>query len=326
MKSTILMENKFKKIKQVVCQDDFFYGKNDLIIDWLLPLKHKIKDCLRFLLKRNDLERSIKLIELDKSLYCEVSDYHLEYNPDGLLGKSKNDFDKNKSLYLLYISHAKEIIKKVKKFEEEILFREKNLTESQIKIKTAQIGELLGYPECCINFFSNNISATTPQLNFLVYRKSNNFFWQLNNLDARMNLLPHVPCDYCCKKSIKFAEKYLKAIQKEKGKEFVNKIENYLKSQFLYFKSGRFIRLEGISKNNLFCYSKIFYSELGINKFSETYEHERRIFHSLLKILKGGEYIFNDYRKEEFVVGNATDKILLTIRNYAKIFFCVKFD
>jgi len=73
-----------------------------------------------------------------------------------------------------------------------------------------KLGEILGYPKCCIEYFCKNFSEnnTNPEL------KPTNPYTNLSKRDKDYVLLSHFPCDSECKESIELAKKYLITIQK----------------------------------------------------------------------------------------------------------------
>lgn len=73
-----------------------------------------------------------------------------------------------------------------------------------------QIGLLLGYPECCVEFFCRNFSESNsnPQLN------STNVYTNISKRDHDVVLLSHFPCSSECEKSIELGKNYYKLLEK----------------------------------------------------------------------------------------------------------------
>lgn len=85
-----------------------------------------------------------------------------------------------------------------------------------------KLGELLGYPECCIDFFINNMekqSKTNNDFVLPILENSEGFrFPKELNIAARyfdFNILPFFPHSFNCKKSLKIGRAYLAALTKQ---------------------------------------------------------------------------------------------------------------
>ncbi len=74
-----------------------------------------------------------------------------------------------------------------------------------------KLGEVLGYPDCCVEFFCRQFSEqnTNPQL------PPTNLWTNLSQRDKDMVILSHFPCRSDCPQSIELGKKYLKVIQQE---------------------------------------------------------------------------------------------------------------
>ncbi len=75
------------------------------------------------------------------------------------------------------------------------------------------LGRILGYPECCIEFFQNNFSAKNADLQHL----PTNPYTNLSKRDQEAVLLSHFPCGSECKESLELAKKYLQVLAKVDG-------------------------------------------------------------------------------------------------------------
>ncbi len=83
-----------------------------------------------------------------------------------------------------------------------------------------ELGRLLGYPPCCIEFFCNNFNENNTNLELPLTNQWTNL--SLRDKDAV--LLSHFPCSSDCVESIKLAQKYFEVISRadaERGKELV---------------------------------------------------------------------------------------------------------
>jgi hypothetical protein len=72
------------------------------------------------------------------------------------------------------------------------------------------LGKLLGYPHCCVDFFCKRFSDNNPNLEL----KPTNFFTNLTKRNNDNVLLSHFPCSSNCEDSINVAKKYLDIIMK----------------------------------------------------------------------------------------------------------------
>ena len=77
-----------------------------------------------------------------------------------------------------------------------------------------ELGLILGYPECCVDFFCKyfNTGRTNLQL------KPKNPYTNLTKRDEDCVLLSHFPCSSNCEKSIALAKRYLDVISKHDKK------------------------------------------------------------------------------------------------------------
>lgn len=169
--------------------------------------------------------------------------------------------------YLLYISLSSNMAKEA--FEAE---KNKN---------TRKLGKLLGYPECCIDFYMNTVIKKKfpfPIYSFIgtkgkLYFYANNIF----NLDTRLGskdreiisenpdflikipqfyLIWHLPCSFNCKKSIKIGKEVLKALE-DKVPVLAEKIVDALKRPFLFIDDFNWIVFDGKVKENEIIYKNI---------------------------------------------------------------------
>lgn len=73
-----------------------------------------------------------------------------------------------------------------------------------------ELGLLLGYPPCCVDFFCRNFSERNTNLGLL----STNPLTNLSKRDQDCVLLSHFPCSSECPESMRLARTYLDVIQK----------------------------------------------------------------------------------------------------------------
>lgn len=89
-----------------------------------------------------------------------------------------------------------------------------------------ELGKLLGYPECCINFFNQNFTYenTNPEIN------SNNPLTNISHRHEDIVIISHFPCSENCYETIKIAKRYMK-ILKQVAPERYNEITNKLNTK-----------------------------------------------------------------------------------------------
>lgn len=83
-----------------------------------------------------------------------------------------------------------------------------------------KFGELMGYPECCLDFGDslsgkteeeNSFSWENPALETL--KRSDNFKWQLNVFSVDP-IVPHSPCSLDCEKSVDYVNSIVEILEK----------------------------------------------------------------------------------------------------------------
>jgi len=86
------------------------------------------------------------------------------------------------------------------------------------------LGLVLGYPKCCVEFFCQNFTAhnSNPE------HKPTNPHTNLSKREQDLVILSHFPCHSDCKESIALGEKYLQAIyavDKERARELLTQLQ-----------------------------------------------------------------------------------------------------
>lgn len=189
-------------------------------------------------------------------LFLEISDFKVIKIADHGKGNYANIVKRvpinnaNPGLYHLYISKDKNKSKFLKILEN--------------KNDDRAVGELLGYPECCIEFFIVNKENQEKIQNDYILPALNNsegfeFPFYTNHamryFDA--TLLSHFPHDFNCRESANIAKKNLETIKKY-SLELAKKFENELKSAVLYTESnGIFAFRDYKLQNNILQYNEI---------------------------------------------------------------------
>lgn len=83
-----------------------------------------------------------------------------------------------------------------------------------------QLGLLLGYPQCCIDFFCRNFNAENTNLEL----PPTNPYTNLSRREDDLVVLSHFPCSSECPESIALAQRYLsvlKKVNRERAEELV---------------------------------------------------------------------------------------------------------
>lgn len=73
---------------------------------------------------------------------------------------------------------------------------------------TDQLGKLLGYPNCCIDFFIKRFTEDNPNLQL----KPTNPYTNLTKRDLDLVIISHFPCSSDCEKSIQLGKIFLNVI------------------------------------------------------------------------------------------------------------------
>jgi hypothetical protein len=110
------------------------------------------------------------------------------------------------------------------------LAQEARIAESRFDHQ--RFGTLLGYPQCCTQFFVDNLSAA-EQLHYdhtLLSAKNSTKFYHLLNISLQYfdcRLIGHYPCSFNCKASNEQASKMLKTVMlydEELAEEIMNRL------------------------------------------------------------------------------------------------------
>lgn len=103
---------------------------------------------------------------------------------------------------------------------------------AELMLRHQELGQLLGYPDCCIDFFCQHFNEKQTNLELL----STNPWTDLSKRGEDYVLLSHFPCSSECKESIKLAQKYYEIIveeDKERGEVLREKLSEKHKQKKL---------------------------------------------------------------------------------------------
>lgn len=236
-----------------------------------LLLKERLKPVIRVLLERNVLEDAKKAVEklgikLIAREFKQLYGGHLE-----------------KKAIIAYYSLDKNLCKQAMTAEQEG--------------KRKEFGQLLGYPDCCIDNFIKNlvngVDYTLVSLHNVRTRASfycNNLFVFDSKLDSfqlktyfdnhnilygphQLFLIRHVPCSFDCKHSIKIGKITLKLL-KNNSPDLFEKILGTLKRPLLYWNYFEWVLFNGYQEGNEVKYDGILnYESLLNDKIKKIFEN-----------------------------------------------------
>ncbi|NIO20610.1 MAG: hypothetical protein GTN76_07700 [Candidatus Aenigmarchaeota archaeon] len=234
------------------------------IQEWL-ALKHGIKPLLRTVIQPDDVKNIEKLCREDGLFYI--------VKPFSQLYLTKFDSPVN----VIYISKNKDLLERAYQSEKS---GSGSLGARKI------VGELLGYPSCCVEFYSEFFSQpylkdTKFSIPIKTYSKTqgkpsflvNNIFKLESRLSSKgleeyqknpdfadrvshLFLISHVPCSYTCKESIKMGREMLDLLEKEEP-ELAKEIVFRLKRPLLYFDDFNWLIFNGRVNGNTINYTSI---------------------------------------------------------------------
>jgi hypothetical protein len=133
----------------------------------------------------------------------------------------------------------------------------KRLKLADLRDNVSKVGQLLGYPGCCIKCFLHP-KYKYPSLDTIFATRV--FHWQLNFL-AEYKLISHFPCSYECTQSLKMANQLF-----ERLPDIRQRIKKDCSAPMLYFypknrstdgADGTYARFEGTSRGDTIMFSRI---------------------------------------------------------------------
>ncbi|MBI3026651.1 hypothetical protein HYY70_00925 [Candidatus Woesearchaeota archaeon] len=214
-----------------------------------------VKPCARILVFEDDLEKIIDFL-MKNQLFFSLSDFKVlkqtiqsEFYSDKSIKIQKNALQKGH--FFVYLS-------KTKNFAEKAKFLEENNEHKDL-------GLLLGYPECCCDFFVDNFDEKNTDLTLKILNNSDGLEFAFHtNIAARhfdVALLSHFPHRFDCKPSIEIAKNNLEAI-KEYSKPLAAMFLGVLQSIVVYtIGEGVFLLRKCEKIGNEFIYGDILATE-----------------------------------------------------------------
>ncbi len=180
--------------------------------------------------------------ESDKKVLIEQQSGK-SYSNKGLLVDKEDDGNS-----IFYLSKDRKDAEQAKRYDE--------------KNEHIKLGELLGYPKCCCEFFNRYFFIESQKNNDYFLRtaeNSENFNHLLNNALTcfDISLISHFPCSFSCKESIKSAEKNLDTVRKYSG-SMADFIEGILKKPLVYTEEqGVHVLTDAMVDGNIVEYSQV---------------------------------------------------------------------
>lgn len=193
----------------------------------VLHVTEGIKPCARMMVFEDELNKTADFLN-QNNLSWAVSDFKAvkqslqsEFYSDKSIKIQKNDA--RKGYFFLYLSKNRETAEKARQAEE--------------KSSHKELGLLLGYPECCCDFFGKNFNEKSTDITLRILENSSGFeFPFYTNIAARhfdVSLLSHFPHSFDCRLSAEIAENNLIMLNKH-SPQLASLFEDILKSAVVY--------------------------------------------------------------------------------------------
>ncbi|MBU0457413.1 MAG: DUF483 domain-containing protein [Nanoarchaeota archaeon] len=180
----------------------YIFGSKTKVQEIVLLL-HNAKEVVRQGFYQHELEKIEKFCE-ENGIHLVKSEFKVlisdeetgNYSNKGIRIDKK---DKREGMYFVYLSKSEQ--KALLAAYYELINNDKDL------------GRLLGYPQCCVEFFCNNFSEdnTNPKLT------PTNLFTNISKREEDNVLISHFPCSSDCIRSVKIGKKNLEIIASVDG-------------------------------------------------------------------------------------------------------------
>lgn len=278
------------------------YKKLKLSLRNTLELMYVIKGAKPLIrLKLNNTQyEDIKIFCRENSLYYQTANYKVLGNNDIEKAGFSNElthlpFSSDCGYFLVFIS-------------KESLISKNDFSD----IDDEKLGELLGYPHCCNEFFVRNIQeAKKYNMDYVPLILKNEQMqapFYTNNLIRYFgySLISHFPCSYHCEKSIEIARANLKILE-ENAPDIAERLKEKLKSFVIYtenngiFYSNRYKKEKSNSGLNIVF--KDIYASNSESKLYNDLKNHKKIDIINEKIVKVGSSVFygDNMRVIEFI-------------------------
>ncbi len=260
-------------------------GSNQAIFE-ILFVYHLLKPVCRVLLNKDELN-NIRRICRSYDLNYSIARYKFTDSDNICKGGFQNKVVKvpleyREGRFVLYISASKDDAE-----------RAANLEETD----TVEFGKILGYPDCCIEFFVENLpNQAGRNMDFILPScRGIGVFPFVNNRCIRyfgITVLSHFPCDLNCEKSRKLGELYFNLIDKY-DPQTAEKYKNELRSFVLYTENeGIYYSPDYIHEQNIIKVGEVT-STVSDSKILNLICKNREIHYKTQNNFKIGRNIFN---------------------------------
>ncbi|MEW6074767.1 MAG: DUF483 domain-containing protein [Candidatus Omnitrophota bacterium] len=283
-----------------------------------LALKHGIKPTQRSIIDHRQFKRIKEMYEKN-GIYITHSDYKIKRTKTMLRPASLYSHDGQIILYASKLPKLAEALKEqeVKRIKGMYLSGKKFFS-----VVDETIGHLLGYPQCCINFFKKNTNFPSSKLIISAYENTKHApSFYLNNLHAYPGsrfgaLISHFPCSYDCNESKRYAQKVLNAICGLKA-EIREYIEFFLKLPVLLLNNGKTVFFDNV---DMYGRSKRYTFVYKSTNQNHAFQKDRNYFCAYNTLKKGNSMIFD--KKALTIFHN--DKKVGKIKNEKPLLFIFK--
>ena len=179
----------------------------------------------------------------------------------------------------VFISPSSQQIKQAKKFGwYPLIVNQRSLHKPFID--HLRFGKVLGYPECCINFFrdfNNHYVYNHPHETLKNTNNPPNFLCNNIFMDFSYSLIHHLPCSFNCDETTKIAKELLREIKNQEPL-FAKQIKHHLKLPLLIFEEKNAYAFEGkITKNKIYYEDYTFLGRKEDNKYQEEINNSNNI-------------------------------------------------
>jgi len=203
----------------------------------IMVFEDNLKDIINFLKKQ-------RLAAITSNFKVEKADRTYGYSDKSVKLDRKSD---KKGYFFVYSSKDKKKAKQAMVFEEE---------DNHL-----ELGRMLGYPECCCEFFKRKIEEKKIDMTLDSLESSKGYVLPfLANNAARhfdLSLISHFPCSFNCEKTKEIAEKNLAVIEGV-STEIAAVLRGMLKEGIIYTENeGIFLLRKTSMKENCISYGGV---------------------------------------------------------------------
>lgn len=173
--------------------------------DEFLYLVNGLKPVIRQLFFEDELERLEKFC-LENNLFLVKSSFKVVFLDLGESFSNKGQRvpleDFRKGAVVIYLSLDEKLANLAALYE--------------LQNDHLNLGNLLGYPKCCCEFFLKNFADETPnpEINEFEEKLPDSWMLDISKRDQDLAIISHFPCSWICKKSNEIAKKRLNLLKR----------------------------------------------------------------------------------------------------------------